>query len=108
MEKLMENTMESTIDWKCPQCGATATKHGKGGKDECLSGNSTSCSGFLCECDCDDIGEYHGQVESDICEEARCYHCEWVGRMPPKKSNSSKLKGWQKKAWEAGWRPTDS
>lgn len=93
-------------EWKCPECGAKPNKHGKGGNTACQyrEGRIGSCEGLICECD-GDTGKDHGQIKSDVCENARCYHCGWGGRMPPTAIDPSKLRGWQKKAWDAGWRP---
>ena len=92
--------------WKCPKCSAPALKHGKGGKEACKDPSSDgTCQGFICDCEETDISDEHGRIPDDICENARCYHCGWEGRMPRNVLNPAKLKGWKKKAWDAGWRP---
>ena len=98
----MMTNKEMDAIWSCPRCGAKANKCGKGGREACkyLEGVEGDCNGFLCECDVD--GELHGMTLLDQCQEANCYHCGWGGQFPL----SNELKGWQKKAWDAGWRPT--
>lgn len=102
-------------DWKCPKCGAPANDHGKGGADECHDpSRSTGCMGLICECD-GDVNDDHGSYEKP-CPEARCYHCRWAGQLPSAKDiakhkresklDPKTLTGWQREAWDAGWRPT--
>ena len=92
--------------WACPKCGATALAHGKGGKTAChYDSQDGSCGGFLCECEYDGDMAKHGLVEDNVCECANCSHCGWGGRMPKEAVDPAKLKGWKKKAWDAGWRP---
>jgi hypothetical protein len=96
------------VEWKCPKCGAPPNGCGKGGYEKCQNRSSfqESCSGFLCLC-ADDSGLEHGETYSDPCPEANCYHCGWGGTFPLPKYDVKKLKGWAKKAYEAGWRPPE-
>jgi hypothetical protein len=84
--------------WECPKCGAPA--NGCGTKSlECRNHGRHQCSGLICECD-GETGPTHGEALNDPCEEARCYHCGWVGTHPvPPKG----LQAWEKKAIAAGW-----
>jgi hypothetical protein len=99
--------LESDDKWKCPKCGAGAGTHGHW-KGECdygrISGNLTACVGLVCECT-DDTSMAHGDTDDDPCPNATCYHCGWNGTLPVPAFNAAKLKGWAKKAWEAGWKP---
>lgn len=93
----------SKAEWKCPRCEAPANACGKD-KPHLFNGhvcNEKHCSGFLCECD-HDTAESHGETADDPCKNANCYHCGWGGEFP---LPPFKLKGWAKKAWDAGWRP---
>lgn len=94
--------MSSRIKWACPQCGAPANRHGKGGASNCM-GRSRECAGMICECAVD-TGKDHGTA-ADPCPEATCYHCRWSGTFPPPVFDERRLKGWAKTAWSAGWRP---
>lgn len=89
----------SEVEWRCPACEAPANKHGKMPMAICK--RSSSCMGFICECE-DDTGEGHGESLDERCPNATCYHCGWGGTFPPQ---PMKLTGWEKKAWDAGWRP---
>lgn len=92
--------------WKCPECGAGFEKHGKGGERSCqCRSEDGTCQGLVCECGSNSSSKSHGCSQDDPCEEARCYHCGWEGRMPPLPFDPRKLKGWQKKAFDAGWNP---
>jgi hypothetical protein len=83
---------KATKNLVCPKCGAEEGKHGKGGHEECLHPSRRHyrgeedgvCRGLLCECD-GRTGKDHGQTKDDICENARCYHCGWGGRVPSKR-----------------------
>ena len=91
------------VKWACPKCQATPNKHGKGGADKCADPDTHgTCMGFICECD---SNEEHGDTPENPCPNAVCYHCGWFGEFPVPSFDSSKLKGWAKKAYEAGWRP---
>jgi hypothetical protein len=92
--------------WKCPECGTTPDKHGKGGNIACQyrEGRIGSCEGLICECD-GDTRRDHEQTQDDVCENAHCYHCGWGDRMSQEAIDPAKLKGWKKKAWDAGWWP---
>jgi hypothetical protein len=99
--------MDRSFEWKCPKCGADANEHGTGGSEKCkdsLFRQGNSCQGFLCECP--DSGESltHGQLLSDVCEEAVCHHCGWSGKFP---RLPGKILPWEKKALAAGWNPPD-
>lgn len=90
--------------FKCPKCGAEPQKHGKGTCFETQDG--FPCAGMLCECDprnnpCSDDDD-HGVAFTNMCHEARCYHCGWNGTMPVKPKG---MQAWEKKALEAGWSP---
>lgn len=102
----MAKSKQKKIKWACPSCGATASKHGKGGKSACIAGNQLGCDGFLCECD-DVCGSAkgHGESHDNPCVNAVCYHCGWAGVFPVPLFDPKKLKGWAKKAYEAGWKP---
>jgi hypothetical protein len=97
-----------TIKWRCPNCGADADKHGKGGTTTCRSqgGTSDGCAGLLCECDSDVFPDSekknHGTDLANPCTNAYCYHCHWGGTLPVKPKG---LQPWEKKALEAGWTP---
>lgn len=91
--------MSGRVKWACPRCGAPANKHGKGGAAECKAPYA-ECTGFLCQCD--GTGRYHGLSLDEQCAYALCDHCGWWGEFP----ECPPLKGWQKTAWDAGWRPT--
>lgn len=84
----------------CPKCGATPERHGKG---ECLSRNTKTCVGFICECS-DDGTVDHGETLANPCREANCYHCEWGGTVP---AMPAKWPAWAKKAAEEGWTAPD-
>ena len=75
--------MDETL-WKCPKCGATLDKCGRGTCNR--AGYSTSkCMGLICECDeTEEHGDHHGETQDDPCKDAYCDHCGWAGRMPPK------------------------
>ena len=94
------------VPWACPQCGATSTRHGNGGVDECVgrheSARRAMCEGFLCECD--DIGTDadHGEMFTKVCTNAVCHHCGWFGKFPVKPKG---LQAWERKALDAGWMP---
>lgn len=87
------------IPWRCPVCNAPANAHGKMATAICDRGSS--CMGLICECEFD-TEKGHGESIDDRCQNAACYHCGWGGTFPPP---PIKLKGWEKKAWDAGWRP---
>lgn len=86
--------------FKCPKCGATPQKHGKG---KCLAGEGRECDGLICECDPIDNPETdtetHGESFADKCTNANCYHCGWGGTVPAKPKGAQ---AWEKKALEAG------
>ena len=88
------------VEWKCPSCGAPPNEHGKGGVNECDTGSSNECSGFICDCSVDE--KEHGESQDKPCLEALCYHCGWGGRFPPL---PKKLKPYEKQALAAGWTP---
>lgn len=67
------------MNWKCPDCGATSNKHGKGECASCIA-HSGICSGFICDCDMD-TGAAHGTAK-EPCPAAHCYHCHWQGEFP--------------------------
>jgi hypothetical protein len=95
------------LEFKCPKCGASPHKHGKGGKDECTyRGSSSLCDGLICDCDPDQCPASeladHGQSFNNPCEEAHCYHCGWGGTIPTAPKG---LQAWEKKALVAGWTP---
>jgi hypothetical protein len=91
---------ELRIDWACPKCGAKPSEHGKGGETKC---RDRYCEGFICECD-GDQADAHGELLSDVCEQANCHHCGWGGKFPrPPRSALP----WEKKALAAGWSPPD-
>jgi hypothetical protein len=90
-----------SVTWACPECGATANKHGSG---ECRSPGS-GCSGFVCDCDADVEGfddPEHGTTLEKPCECAACYHCGWGGTFPVTPKG---LAPWEKQALKAGWAP---
>lgn len=94
-----------TVKWACPDCGADANEHGKGGAAKYIQRSPGGCSGFICDCDPEineRDGEEHGTVFDRPCETANCYHCGWGGTFPilPKK-----LQAWEKQALKAGWAP---
>ncbi len=92
--------------WKCPQCGAPANKHGKGGSKTCETNpGEAGCNGMICECPsggANNLSEKrdHGISFSNPCPNAECFHCRWSGTFPviPKG-----LEAWEKKALAAGW-----
>ena len=88
--------MSKPSKFKCPQCGASPTHHGRG---ECQA--PSTCTGFLCEC-VDDIGPEHGETLADRCPNASCGHCDWFGAFPLEPKG---LQAWEKKALAAGWTP---
>lgn len=112
--------------WKCPKCGAKAHRHGKGGKNGCISTLVNSCEGLICECWEDGKSQRelsnkpnHGTPENP-CLHANCYHCGWGGvfpKQPKKKKTPEKvkifhftkqpipLKKWEKRALLHGWNP---
>lgn len=87
--------------WKCPKCSAAANKCGKEvpHTDDGIP-CSGRCMGLICDCD-HTTSKNHG-TDADPCQNANCYHCGWGGTVP---MPAKKLVGWQKKAWDAGWRP---
>lgn len=93
--------------WKCPDCGARAGRHGKGGQRDCIS--NAQCEGLLCECFEYETGKArvlsnrkdHGISHDNPCPHAACHHCGWGGTMPPAFSG---LEPWESKALEAGWK----
>lgn len=109
---------EKKTEWKCPRCRAVAHVHGRG---PCAEGapESEHCAGFLCHCeakgnDGPEVKAFlHGMVESNKCHNAQCSHCGWAGTSPANALDymlgaaidPTKLKGWAKKAYEAGWVP---
>lgn len=65
----------------------------------------------------------HGQTETNPCRNSKCGHCGWSGIYPangleivlgsletPSAApiDPSALSGWEKKAFEAGWKPPDN
>lgn len=100
------------VKWACPSCGAREHKHGEGGADACedMHAPASGCEGFICECielssyDTRAEAKDHGQP-SNPCGNARCYHCGWEGEFPVPTYCPAALKGWARKAWDAGWRP---
>ena len=90
---------ELKFTWVCPKCSAPANEHGK---RVCIE-REGNCMGFICDCD-EDTGEHHGEVLSDPCTNANCYHCGWGGTFPVKPKG---LQAWEKKAMEAGWSPPE-
>lgn len=70
--------------FKCPKCGATPDKHGKGECEQGVNG-SRDCGGFICECE-GDGGAKHGESVNDPCHNARCFHCRWAGTVPMEKA----------------------
>jgi hypothetical protein len=98
------------MKWECPKCGAEPDKHGRG---KCITpghlhaGFGSSCSGFLCECDANDVfGDLeHGESLAKPCNEARCHHCGWEGTFPVAPKG---MQAWEKKALAAGWSPPDT
>lgn len=91
--------------YKCPKCNAPPHKHGKGGSEWCMNGPE-DCEGLICECG-DEYGtdaDDHGESESNICENANCYHCGWGGRLPLI-SDTKRWPPWAKTALKEGWRP---
>lgn len=92
--------------WRCPKCDAPAGRHGRGGNGKCKSYPRwrTICEGLICECD-DQGTKSHGLSFGDRCENAVCNHCGWVGALPIAVLDGKKLKGWAKKALDAGWTP---
>ncbi len=93
--------MSKKVKWECPKCstGAPGEGHGKGDCHDDPDGES--CYGFVCECDGD---EEHGDSLENPCENAACYHCGWASRFPPL---PKKLRPWEKRALEAGWKPPE-
>lgn len=94
------------VEWACPKCGAEPEKHGKGGKEKCLSEYETTCYGFVCECLDNGVEgadtEEHGTALADPCRWAACHHCGWGGTFPPR---PKRLPPWARKALDAGWSP---
>ena len=92
--------------FKCPKCGATPNKHGKGECADRVSYREHSvCLGCICECaedDNDSEAEGHGESFENPCPNAVCAHCGWGGTLPVKPKG---LQTWEKKALEAGWTP---
>jgi hypothetical protein len=93
--------------WRCPKCTAPAGEHGKG---DCAQKSPGMCSGLICECATEDM-KGHGTPKNP-CTNATCFHCGWWGQIPEprvlqalRKFDPSKLKGWAKQAFEAGWKP---
>lgn len=92
--------------WACPKCGIDAMgKHKRTLKlracTDYAGTEAKRCSGFLCECDMD-VESGHGDTLQDPCKNAQCYHCGWLGQWPP---TPTKMKPWEKKALETGWKP---
>lgn len=101
----MNKRNEVHFKWKCPRCGAPANAHGKGGMEKCQYDSQTdSCQGFICECD-NEGSDGHGELLSDPCPGANCYHCGWGGVFPTAPKG---IETWEKKALEAGWSPPPS
>lgn len=93
----------SKVPWKCPECGALAHAHGKGGADVCeFDQGSRDCAGFVCECPNDEEEDGHGDSWATPCHNANCYHCGWAGVFPKK---PGKMPGWADTALKAGWKP---
>ena len=72
---------EKRRPWACPKCGATHVDAGH----KC----ERKCDGLCCDyaakppCPLADAErDDHGEVESNPCTSARCYHCGWKGEMP--------------------------
>lgn len=95
----------STIEWACPRCKATH-EHCNNVNVKRFGEHKTgySCSGFICECECEDPSPDHGTA-ANPCPTAVCHHCEWRGVFPPR---PRKLLAWEKKAIDAGWTPPDN
>lgn len=108
----MADEKKVTVKWACPDCGADANKHGKGGKEKChdtLGGRSKeSCNGFICECDPREVPgadkDDHGLTFDNTCPSANCFHCRWSGEFP---QMPKKLQSWEKQALKAGWAPPE-
>lgn len=71
--------------FKCPKCGAKPGEHGKGGPEACHETSREQCQGVICEC-ADEGVKTHGEVASDPCPSANCYHCGWGGTLPHEKA----------------------
>lgn len=95
-----EEDVMKKIDWKCPKCQAPANKCGRGTCKDAFG----QCMGFICDCDIDTAPE-HGQVASDPCHEANCYHCDWGGTFPIMSSVTKGWPTWAKQALKEGWAP---
>lgn len=98
----MTQTIEisRSVKWACPKCGSNQDGHDSAKNPDSCDRGRASCLGFICECD--EVSETHGEAYATPCLEARCYHCEWVGKFPvPPKG----LAPWEKKALAAGWTP---
>lgn len=93
---------KNKVKWSCPNCGAAAHVHGKGGKEKCRV-RQGACDGFICDCDSDG-DEDHGRTYEKPCHEASCTHCGWFGTFPVKPKG---LEAWEKRALEAGWTPPE-
>ena len=91
--------------WACPECGAEPHSHGKGGAEECQERNSPECQGFLCECSDPGDSATHGEIGTDPCPEAHCYHCNWGGIFPPIAASQTGWPTWAKTEFKAGWVP---
>ena len=97
----MSDFHEKCHEWRCPKCRTTVELCGDPHKAIHAHPRDSMCGGFICECD-DEGGTQHGEVLSDPCTEAHCYHCGWIGTFPaPPKG----MQAWEKKAFEAGWTP---
>lgn len=71
--------------FKCPKCGATPDKHGKGTCETVRAGFPSDCGGFICECEGEGTTK-HGESVNDPCHNARCFHCRWAGTVPTEKA----------------------
>lgn len=105
---------EQHYEWRCPRCRAINNHHGDGECRNTAVGAASLCDGLVCECwEWDPDRELraqlsdHGTSLANRCENAVCYHCGWNGELPKLPFDPTKLKGWAKKAYDAGWRPPD-
>lgn len=74
---------KSKVVWACPECGATALKHGVGGARECLDPTQEGkCGGFLCDCITPESDLDNHGTEENPCYNADCSHCGYAGSLP--------------------------
>jgi len=68
--------------WECPECGIVRRhrKKGKSRKAFCIA-EGQQCEGLYCDCEAETTA-LHGTTIEDVCYNACCSHCGWLGTLP--------------------------